>query len=178
VMAVWEALVDYPFLPEIFEAKSITLHRRDKLSQYYSGITGGETRSYDDNPGVYDVTIYNAAYLMLPNGNGISSQPSFANFRGVIAHEMTHVAINTTPTIVQSYEDNQNLSSFFSPLGTMVNWAIVSDQTSERIALAAGVWEVDPYLFTTEWLSVSITNFSYEWIASYAYRNFCSIPVP
>ncbi len=177
--AVWQALVDHVFLPEIQSASKISLFRRsvDIEKGIIYGSVGGKTTGDDLNG--YNVTIYDYAYLTLPGANGTTQNPSIDNFRGVVAHEFAHVGVLQNPAIEESYLNQKNvIDKYFSTLGRSYVWSSAGDPTAERIAIAAAAWEVDPRLFTDHSLWISWTDWQYGWTASYAHRDFCSVPIP
>jgi len=172
LMAVWDALNDHVFLPEILLAESVTLHRREGTR----GV-GGSHVVNRNNPGVHNIYIFDFAYFSLPDASGISSESSINNFRGVVSHELAHVGITEDSAIQDSYESNSVWwGDIFSPLGSGYNFGPDTDYTAERIAIAAATWEVNPDLFTYNvFLVVSVTDWRLDWVESFV-RVPCLIP--
>jgi len=169
LQAVWDAIVDHVFLPEILEAQSITLYR-DATGEHL-GVVGGEVKSRGND--IYDVFIYTDAYIMLPDGSGEGS-PSLDNFRGAVAHELAHVAVSVDPSIKDTY--NRMKGWRFSRLGRAIDWRKSNDQTAEHIALAAATWEADPSLLSYRIFLVIDVTWEYTWVSSYSGRLPCQIP--
>jgi hypothetical protein len=158
--AVWDALVDHVFLPLILTARSITLYRREYGESTEAGAT--YWNSVDNS---YHVFIYKNAYRADPKGNKDydHTPESIDNFRGTVAHELTHVAVGQSPGLRESYRLASKRAWWkWSAVGHAVRWARVVDQTAERVALLAAVYEVDKeFIIDGSWEAT--------WISSYVY---------
>ena len=104
-----EAIINHPFREGFSSAKKITIRRKDHYEpEDPFNPVGGFTKDLgvddEDLEGEYEVTIYDVAWQLEPAMNStFLLERSGNNFAGVIAHELTHVALQEQPVLVDMW---------------------------------------------------------------------------
>jgi hypothetical protein len=171
-MAVWDALLGHVFIDEILSATSINFRREAFFDHEGDGI-GGKTVGIN---GTYDVTIYDSAYIILPDVSGRGA-PSNINFTGTVIHELAHVSIQQNPFIIESYSWRSNWvnhpeSMLPDTYGDAYDRRYCENRCDEEmIAMAASTWQLDPASFYGSILFMSYTDWRKSWIELFYHPN-------
>lgn len=149
LLAMAKALSGRGFGGAIATAPAINFYRQE----FGGSGEGGLTKQLDD--GTYNIAIYNLAYYIEPDVTNASGLPNLQNFEGAIVHELTHVAIDQDPTILQSYKQEQDKHGSGATIGLDYNksncvTAIPYDadcMNKEMIAMTASTFQLSPKSF-------------------------------
>jgi RHS repeat-associated protein len=172
LQAIWNALLNHIFIYQILSASAINFYRENFMS-YPGDMIGG---AVSGESGTYNIIIYDAAYLLLPNCNGLG-YPSITNFTGVIIHELTHIALGQDPFIMKSYDMRSNWLYYpetILPPPFMTEYdqeSCVDNCDAERIAVASSTWQLEPETFNTNILFISYTDWHKNWIELFYHPN-------
>ena len=168
LQAVWNALLGHVFRDGILSAPMINLFRQAYLNSPYDAVGGSTVKGLSG----YDVTMYDYAYKVRPDGNG-RGDPSINNFLGSVIHELTHVAIGQNPSIVNTYREASSRGPFINGFGPRTiannyNWQICSGkpgcQDEEEIAVTASTIQISPASFSSSIFFIPYTDWRKGWI--------------
>jgi hypothetical protein len=172
LLQVWKSLQGHVFISDILKASAINLFRQ-AFYHFAGDLVGGATISDPDHPGIYQVTLYDDAYKLLPNGNGQGAS-SLQNFEGTIIHELAHVAMHENPFIVESHTLRSNLADYPDNilLGHTFGKAYDFSQCgegcdTEQIAMAASTWQLMPQSFNGSFFFIPYVDWHESWIGSF-----------
>jgi hypothetical protein len=135
-------------LRDAITAASITMIRA--IEHPLGPGVGGETTLLPGGRGEYGITIFDSAWRFEPamnEGSSLVREP--LDFQGTIAHELTHVATNEHPEIVNSYTaEVSNHWDPHSPVGATYNFnqpgMTPKKKAAEMVSMTVATYMYEP----------------------------------